>query len=165
MESNSREYGREILSTKSSGKGIIVLQVVCLAVGLLFSIGIVSLCSFAHSQYDYLFGSSTADTIACVFVFCIFTILPIYYLIINILAMKSHCVLYENAVTGTTLLANGMKSFVLSYDEIVGVTESKMTKSKRRICIQTKYDKYEVLAFKNSAEAVETLRKKIENNK
>ena len=165
MESIKREYGREILSTKSSGKGIIAFQVICVVVGLIFAIAISSVCSLAHSQYDYLFGSSNADSFVCILAFALFFALPIFYLVINIFAMKSHCVLYENAVTGTTLLANGMKSFILSYDDIVGVTETKMTKSKRRICIQTKYDKYEVLAFKNADEAIKTLCEKTENNR
>ena len=163
MESINREYGREILSTKSSGKGIIIFHTVCVVIGFLFSIAFASICSLAHSQYDYLFDSSTSDDVACVLVFGMFFILPIFYLVIQIFAMKSHCILYENAVTGTTLLASGMKSFILSYDDIVGVTETKLTKSKRRICIQTKYDKYEVLAFKNADEAVKILREKIEN--
>ncbi len=81
------------------------------------------------------------------------------YPIILILAYRSHCLVYENAVVGITTMSNNEKSlqkFVLSYDQIVNVTLSKSV-----IQIYTPYSTFQVLGGSNRAEAIHEIRSRM----
>lgn len=81
------------------------------------------------------------------------------YPIILILAYRSHCLVYENAVVGITTMSNNEKSlqkYVLSCDQIVNVTLSKSV-----IQIYSSYSTFQVLGGSNRAEAIHEIRSRM----
>lgn len=74
---------------------------------------------------------------------------------------KSYCMVYENAVVGTTQFTyfnktESIKTFTLNYNEITNVSENKAT-----LHIYTSYATFKVNAMDNCAAAAQEIRKRI----
>lgn len=76
---------------------------------------------------------------------------------------KSYCVVYENAVVGTTKFSlfnssESLKEFTLNYNEITNISENKTI-----LHIYTSYTTFKVNALDNCAAAAQEIRKRIGN--
>ena len=153
--------GKLLVSTKTTMVGIKIFAVIYSIILLAMGFGALGL---AFSD-DLIFSMAWDFKISmgvikacCIGAAIFFIALSIWYLISTFLGSKSFCEVYENAVVGTTTLyaKGGMQKFELNNNEIVNVTESGRT-----IIVYTSYEKYQVLANKNRAEAIRAIRERI----
>lgn len=156
------DKGSLIVSTKTNNTvNKTVLIVACGLLGIFIIIAIANFDGIFSSMGRDMFGSASTGKV--VGVVCIVAMLCYiaFNLITTFLGSKSFCDVYENGVVGKTALSANqpntpMQDFDISYAEIANVTEAG-----KSMIIYTKYAKYEVLALKNRAEAVQEIRQRI----
>ncbi len=88
-----------------------------------------------------------------------FIIEPIFTVTYFFMNSKSHCNVYENAVTGRSSmgLTSPMQDFILSYEDIINVTSSG-----KSLILYTNHASYTVLAMTNLNPALQEIRARMQ---
>lgn len=155
----SEQRGALIVSTKSQAVGRKTFAIVFC--GLLYVLAIASFFnreSFISTGFR-LFHSVTAGEIFSWIIVMILFAWPTYLLLFSAKRAKSYCDVYENVVTGATVVDKNnpnMQRFELAYHQIASVGEKKSS-----IILHTDHGSYEVLALKNRTEAIQAIRSRL----
>lgn len=153
-----QDFGRLVVSTETMFKikmGGYVMGILCCIIGLFLAFNIQDFIDV----FEEILDNDTLSTIGAWGCSLLSICMPILF----IQLYKSHCNVYEKAVTGITCFNFSllhydvsMQKFTVRYEDIMDVTEGKNS-----LFIYTKYTTYEVYAMTNRGQALQEIKKRI----